>query len=141
MLTPSMEDYLEKIFFLIEKKGYARPIDIASSLQITPSSVTRMIQKLDEMGFIIYEKYRGIIFTDKGKKIARTMAKKHKMLEEFFRTIGVQEENIYQEVEGIEHHISQQTAFCISSLLHFFQENPSIMNAYLRYSKSHLEQK
>jgi Mn-dependent DtxR family transcriptional regulator len=46
--TPSMEDYLEKIYMAIEHKGYARSVDIASSLGVLPSSVTKMMQKLDE---------------------------------------------------------------------------------------------
>jgi Mn-dependent DtxR family transcriptional regulator len=133
--TPSMEDYLEKIYLLIEEKGYARVVDIASSLNVLPSSATKMIQKLDETGFGIYEKYRGIILTSKGKKLAKALAEKHEMLEAFLRTIGVHEENIYQEVEGIEHHISKQTAFCISSLASFFEDNPAIRESYIKYRK------
>lgn len=133
--TPSMEDYLEKIYLLIEEKGYARVVDIASSLNVLPSSATKMIQKIDEMGFGIYEKYRGIVLTPKGKKLAQTLAEKHEMLEEFLRTIGVHEHNIYEEVEGIEHHISKQTAFCISSLIRFFEDHPSVKQSYLHYRK------
>jgi Mn-dependent DtxR family transcriptional regulator len=135
MPTPSMEDYLEKIYLLIEDKGYARVVDIASSLNVLPSSATKMIQKLDETGFGIYEKYRGIVLTSKGSQLAKTLAEKHDMLEVFLRTIGVHEENIYEEVEGIEHHISKQTAFCISSILSFFEDNPSVKQSYLQYRK------
>ncbi len=71
-----MEDYLEKIHLLIVKKGYARPIDIASELNLAPSSVTRMLQKLDEYGYVVYEKYRGIVLTATGKHIALAKAKK-----------------------------------------------------------------
>jgi Mn-dependent DtxR family transcriptional regulator len=133
--TPSMEDYLEKIYLLIEAKGYARVVDIASSLDVLPSSATKMIQKLDETGFGIYEKYRGIILTAKGKKLAKALAEKHDMLEDFLRIIGVHEENIYTEVEGIEHHISKQTAFCISSLISFLEDNPSVKESYAQYRK------
>lgn len=65
--TPSMEDYLEKIYNTIEQKGYARSVDIASSLDVLLSSVTKMMQKLDEENLGIYEKYRGFTLTDKGK--------------------------------------------------------------------------
>jgi Mn-dependent DtxR family transcriptional regulator len=135
MTTHTMEDYLEKIYLLIEEKGYARVVEIASLLNVLPSSVTKMIQKLDETDLVKYEKYRGIILTSKGKKVAKTLAKKHEMLEDFLRTIGVYEDNIYQEVEGIEHHISEQTAFCISSLVSFFKDNPSVKESYVKYRK------
>jgi Mn-dependent DtxR family transcriptional regulator len=138
--TPSMEDYLERIYLLIEDKGYARVVDIASSLNVLPSSATKMIQKLDETGFGIYERYRGIILTAKGKKLAKSLAEKHDMLEVFLRTIGVPEENIYKEVEGIEHHISKQTAFCISSLVNFLEDEPAVKEAFLQYRKQ-LEEK
>jgi Mn-dependent DtxR family transcriptional regulator len=133
--TPSMEDYLEKIYLLIEEKGYARVVDIASSLNVLPSSATKMIQKLDEAGFGIYERYRGIILTAKGKKLAKALAEKHEMLEDFLRIIGVHEENIYTEVEGIEHHVSKQTAFCISSPASFFEDHPDVKEAYIQYRK------
>jgi Mn-dependent DtxR family transcriptional regulator len=138
--TPSMEDYLEKIYLLIEDKGYARVVDIASSLNVLPSSATKMIQKLDETGFGVYERYRGIILTAKGKKLAKSLAEKHEMLEDFLRTIGVPEENIYKEVEGIEHHISKQTAFCISSLVNFLEDEPAVRAAFLQYRKQLEEQ-
>ncbi|GAX91661.1 transcriptional regulator MntR [Effusibacillus lacus] len=133
MPTPAMEDYLEKIYGLIEEKGYARVMDIASSLNVNPPAVTKMIQKLDERGFCKYEKYRGIILTLKGKKIAKSMAEKHQILEDFLRVIGVHEENIYEEAEGIEHHISKHTAFCISGLVRFFEDNPFVKESYLTY--------
>lgn len=48
MPTPSMEDYIEQIYLLIDEKGYARVSDIAEALSVHPSSVTKMVQKLDK---------------------------------------------------------------------------------------------
>jgi Mn-dependent DtxR family transcriptional regulator len=62
--TPSMEDYLERIYKLIDEKGYARVSDIAEGLEVHPSSVTKMIQKLDKDQYLIYEKYRGLVLTN-----------------------------------------------------------------------------
>lgn len=55
ILTESMEDYMETIYRLSEEKGYVRAVDISESLNVQASSVTRMIQKLDEAGFVKYE--------------------------------------------------------------------------------------
>jgi Mn-dependent DtxR family transcriptional regulator len=133
--TPSMEDYLEKIYIMIEQKGYARSVDIASSLDVLPSSVTKMMQKLDEAKLGVYEKYRGFTLTEKGKRLAKKLVERHKMLEEFLEIIGVQDENIYEEVEKLEHYISKETALCISNLLDFFEENPSIKESYLNHTQ------
>jgi Mn-dependent DtxR family transcriptional regulator len=133
--TPSMEDYLEKIYITIEQKGYVRSVDIAASLDVLPSSVTKMMQKLDEADLGVYEKYRGFTLTDKGKKLAKRLVERHQMLEDFLQMIGVQENNIYEEVEKLEHYISKETALCISKLLDFFEANPQVKDSYNNYFK------
>ena len=124
MPTPSMEDYLERIYKLIDEKGYARVADIAEGLEVHPSSVTKMIQKLDKDKYLVYEKYRGLILTPKGKKIGKRLVDRHHLLEEFLTTIGVQEDNIYKDVEGIEHHLSWDSITCIETLVEFFKRSP-----------------
>ncbi|WP_246939234.1 transcriptional regulator MntR [Bacillus pinisoli] len=125
MPTPSMEDYIEQIFLLIENKGYARVSDIAEALSVHPSSVTKMVQKLDKDEYLIYEKYRGLILTSKGTKIGKRLVYRHELLEQFLRLIGVKEENIYSDVEGIEHHLSWDSIDRIGDLVQFFEEEES----------------
>lgn len=124
MPTPSMEDYLEKIYSLIEEKGYARVSDIAEALAVHPSSVTKMVQKLDKDKYLVYEKYRGLVLTPKGKKIGKRLVHRHTLLEEFLRLIGVDEEHIYKDVEGIEHHLSWESITCIEYLMAYFDQDP-----------------
>jgi Mn-dependent DtxR family transcriptional regulator len=122
--TPSMEDYLERIYKLIDEKGYARVSDIAEGLEVHPSSVTKMIQKLDKDNYLIYERYRGLVLTSKGKKMGKRLVDRHQLLESFLKMIGVQEENIYKDVEGIEHHLSWDSITCIEVLVEFFRRHP-----------------
>ncbi|GAB7386808.1 transcriptional regulator MntR [Bacillaceae bacterium] len=124
MPTPSMEDYLERIYALIEEKGYARVSDIAEALTVHPSSVTKMVQKLDKDKYLVYEKYRGLVLTAKGKKIGKRLVDRHALLEEFLRIIGVNEDQIYEDVEGIEHHLSWDAITCIEYLVHYFKADP-----------------
>ena len=119
-----MEDYLERIYRLIDEKGYARVSDIAEGLEVHPSSVTKMIQKLDKDNYLIYEKYRGLVLTTKGKKVGKRLVDRHHLLEMFLKTIGVQEENIYRDVEGIEHHLSWDSITCIETLVEYFNQDP-----------------
>lgn len=125
MPTPSMEDYLERIYKLMEEKGYARVSDIAEGLEVHPSSVTKMIQKLDKDQYLIYEKYRGLVLTSKGKKMGKRLVDRHQLLESFLTMIGVQEENIYKDVEGIEHHLSWDSITCIETLVELFRRDPA----------------
>ncbi len=116
---------MERIYKLIDEKGYARVSDIAEGLEVHPSSVTKMIQKLDKDDYLIYEKYRGLVLTTKGKKVGKRLVDRHKLLEEFLTIIGVQEQNIYRDVEGIEHHLSWDSITCIESLVEFFRRDES----------------
>ena len=122
MPTPSMEDYIEQIYMLIENKGYARVSDIAESLSVHPSSDTKMVQKLDKDDYLIYEKYRGLVLTPKGCKVGKRLVYRHELLEQFLRVIGVKEEHIYEDVEGIEHHLSWDSIDRIGDLVQFFEE-------------------
>ncbi|MWC29237.1 transcriptional regulator MntR [Paenibacillus sp. MMS18-CY102] len=130
MPTPSMEDYLERIYKLIDEKGYARVSDIAEGLEVHPSSVTKMIQKLDKDNYLIYEKYRGLVLTNKGKKMGKRLVDRHQLLESFLEIIGVQEENIYRDVEGIEHHLSWDSITCIETLVEYFRHDSTRLEEF-----------
>src|SRR5699024_932456 len=121
--TPTMEDYIEQIYSLISTKGYARVTDLAEALLVHPSTVTKMIQKLDKENFVHYEKYRGFILTEKGTKIGKRLVFRHDLLEEFLELIGVDEEQIYDDVEGIEHHLSWNAIDRIADLVEYFKED------------------
>src|SRR5690606_24502183 len=84
----------------------------------------KMIQKLDKDNYLIYEKYRGLILTPKGKKMGKRLMDRHHLLEDFLTVIGVQEENIYSDVEGIEHHLSWDSITCIETLVEYFNRHP-----------------
>src|SRR6201996_6153915 len=97
--SQSAEDYLERIHELIEQKGYARVVDIASSLKVKQASVTSMVQKLAEAGYLQYEKYRGLVMTDKGREVARKIHGRHETLSRFFSLLGLDAETQHQDIE------------------------------------------
>lgn len=135
MPTPSMEDYLERIYLLMVEKGYARVSDIAEHLGVHPSSVTKMVQKLDREDYLIYEKYRGLMLTNKGRKIGKRLVERHAMLESFLRLIGVDEAHVYQDVEGIEHHLSSNTLDCMTQFVEFFEDKPELMAQFRAFQE------
>nr|WP_295971905.1 transcriptional regulator MntR [uncultured Bacillus sp.] len=137
MPTPSMEDYIEQIYILIEEKGYARVSDIAENLSVHPSSVTKMVQKLDKDEYLIYEKYRGLVLTTKGKKIGQRLVYRHELLEQFLGLIGVKEEHIYEDVEGIEHHLSWDSLERIVDLVQYFEEDENRIKDLRRIQQNH----
>lgn len=130
--SQTAEDYLERIHELIEDKGYARVVDIASSLKVKQASVTSMVQKLDELGYLNYEKYRGLILTDKGREIACNIQRRHATLSRFFSLFGLDPEVQRQDIEGIEHHLSPATFEFLADLAQFFEEHPETLKLFLK---------
>ena len=104
-----MEDYLEIVYELIQQKGYATSIEIAECLNVSQPSVTKMMRRLDRIGLINYEKYRGINLTERGTVIARAIHERHGIVSEFLKIIGVDEHIANRDAEEIEHHLHSET--------------------------------
>ena len=128
--SQTAEDYLERIHELIEEKGYARVVDIASSLDVKQASVTNMVQKLDELGYLNYQKYRGLVLTEEGRTIALAIQKRHEMLSRFFSLFGIDAATQQSDIEGIEHHLSSKTMDMLTSLTDFFEQHPDTLKAF-----------
>ncbi len=125
-----MEDYLEVISELVELKGYANTIDISRYLNVSAPSVTKMLQRLDENGYLEYEKYRGINLTAKGNAVADTIRQKHGILLEFFKMLGINHEIANQDAEGIEHHLNPQTIRQLRKFITYLKANPKILESF-----------
>src|SRR6266571_7878305 len=133
--SQTAEDYLERIYELIEQKGYARVVDIASSLKVKQASVTSMVQKLGEAGYLKYEKYRGLILTDKGREVARKIRNRHETLSRFFSLFGLDAETQREDNEGIEHHLRSDTVEILSDLARFFEEHPETLRLFQQFGR------
>ena len=75
-----------------------------------------MVQRLDAEGLLNYEKYRGLVLTTAGETLARNITRRHQLLTDFFKLLGLDEQIIYHDVEGMEHHISPPTLRAIEAL-------------------------
>jgi Mn-dependent DtxR family transcriptional regulator len=125
--SSTVEDYLERILELINTKGYARVVDIAESLQISQASVTNMVQKLDAEGLLNYERYRGMILTTAGQTLALNITRRHQLLTDFLGLLGLEDNVIYRDVEGMEHHISAPTVRAIEALTEQLKRQPALL--------------
>ncbi len=130
-LTSSMEDYLEMIYRLSAKEGYTRVKDVADSLHVQPPSVTKMLQKLHEKGQVRYEKYGLIRLTRQGHQIGAYLLKRHNTLREFLQLIGVSE-HLHEDVEGIEHNVSDHTLQCLLDFIAFLRSKPQLIEEFKR---------
>ena len=135
MLTAAMEDYLEMIYRYVIEEGYMRINVLSEMLNVKPSSATKMVQKLTELGLLDYKKYGIIFLTPKGQKIGKELLNRHNIIERFLNLIGVSED-ILQETELIEHNISVNTLKNIDILNRFLAKNPDIIVKFEKFRTS-----
>jgi Mn-dependent DtxR family transcriptional regulator len=125
--SSAVEDYLERILELIDSKGYARVVDIATSLRISQASVSNMVRRLDADGLLKYEKYRGLVLTSAGETLARNITRRHQLLTDFLSLLRLDEQVIHHDVEGMEHHISPSTLRAIEALTAQLKRRPALL--------------
>jgi Mn-dependent DtxR family transcriptional regulator len=125
-----MEDYLEVISELVELKGYATTLDVSRYMNVSAPSVTKMLQRLDENGYLKYEKYHGINLTAKGNSVADAIRQKHGILLEFFEILGIEHETANQDAEGIEHHLNPKTIKQLRKFIAYLKANQKILEGF-----------
>ena len=102
-------------------------------MNVSPPSVTKMLQKLDEKKYLEYEKYQGINLTDIGKKVADTIRRKHSILLEFFEILDVGKGIANQDTEGLEHHLNDKTIRQLRKFITFLKSNPKIIKQFREF--------
>jgi len=65
----------------VEEESKVRVKSLADFFQVKPPSVTEILQKLDDQGFLNYERYHGVEFTEQGRGIAQKLLRRHRLLE------------------------------------------------------------
>ena len=133
--SSAVEDYLEQIHQPIESKGYARTVENAENLGDAPASVSNMLQKLDQDGFVVREKYRGVTLTDHGREVAKRIVARHELLTRLLRAFELDEDIIYHDVEGMEHHISRPTLQVLTAICEELENDPALLRKLRRRVK------
>ena len=109
MYSQSEEDYLKALYHLEMDYDSVSTNSIAGYLDMKPSSVTDMLKKLSEKKFINYQKYKGTSLTKKGKLIALSIVRKHRLWETFLvDKLGFGWDQVHSIAEELEHIKSEQ---------------------------------
>ncbi|MDK2917771.1 MAG: hypothetical protein PWQ37_504 [Candidatus Petromonas sp.] len=135
MLSPSLEDYLEEIYNLDQKKEKIRIRDIATKLGVSPPSVVKALKKLHDESYIIYQKYKKIKLTEKGKKMGKSLVNRNDILQEFLIIIDSRCDP-EKEAEAMEHYLSPSTVKTFENLSAFLKDNKDILEKFKKYNKS-----
>jgi DtxR family Mn-dependent transcriptional regulator len=98
------ENYLKSIYFLSTKEKPISITELAKNMNVSKPTSNNMVKKLQELGWIKYEKYKPIKLTLKGKNIATSIVRKHRLTEMFLtQVMGFGWEEVHDIAEEIEH--------------------------------------
>lgn len=118
-ISENIEEYLEVLYRNGSNKEQVSTTTLSKELGIAPGSVTQMLKKLENLGYIEYTPYRGATLTDEGMKIAQKITRKHRILEKFLLDIlKVKEENIHDQACEMEHTLSDEAERALCTMLH-----------------------
>lgn len=134
MRKKTIEEYIEVIYVIQKEKKIAHTNDVALILDVSPASVTEMFGKLTEESYINYEKYSGVTLTDKGKKIAIILKKRHETLRHFLELIGVDEKIADDDACKIEHNVHPETVNKLRKFVEYAKKENSC-NRWLDHFK------
>ena len=118
-LTENVEMYLKYIYLLCQAHdGPAKTGEISQHLKVTPSSVTEMLDRLQDDGFLKHQKYKGASLTKKGRDVAIRILRRHCTMEYFLaQALGVPEGKYHDEACEMEHVLSDDTAARLRKLI------------------------
>jgi DtxR family Mn-dependent transcriptional regulator len=104
-MTQSEENYLKAIYHLGKMTtGVISTNAIAEEMQTKPSSVTDMVKRLAEKGYLHYRKYQGASLSDKGTQKALMVIRKHRLWETFLvEKMNFSWDEVHEIAEQLEH--------------------------------------
>jgi DtxR family Mn-dependent transcriptional regulator len=109
MSRRSVEDYLKTVYVLSRNGSGASTTEISRTLKVAPASVTEMLKKLAENGFVNYSPYHGSTLTAKGVQEAQRITRKHRLLERFLSDVlHVRNDQVHTQACEMEHALSDE---------------------------------
>lgn len=125
MTSESIENYLKAIYKLEDGEQWVTTGDLARRLGYSPPSVSRMVKKLSERDWVLHSPYQGVRLTDAGRRHALRIIRNHRILETYFaEVLGMPWERVDDEVERLEHVVSDELIDRMEKALGFPERDP-----------------
>ncbi len=98
------ENYLKALFNIANEKGEVSVNDLSKNLSLKMPTVTSMVKRLAKKKLVHYESYKPLSLTEKGKKEAGLIIRKHRLTEMFLvDKMKIGWEDVHDIAEQIEH--------------------------------------
>ena len=119
-VTSAIEDYAKAIYAL-QTRGDGAAVStnaLAERMHVTPASASAMVKRLDGLGLVTHEPYRGVRLTDQGGRIALEVLRHHRLLETYLAEhLDVPWHRVHAEAEVLEHVLSEELEELIAAKL------------------------
>ena len=124
-LTRSVEDYLKAVYSLTERGEAASTSALATVLEVQPASVTGMVKRLAENGYVEHARYRGVRLTKTGTREALKIIRRHRILETYLHVqLGYSWDDVHAEAERLEHAASEELIDRMAAVLEYPSHDP-----------------
>ena len=124
-LTEPVEDYLKAIYEITQRDDSASTNDVAAALNVAAASVTGMIRRLAQQGYLDHVPYRGVQLTAKGRRAALRTIRRHRILETYLtKVLGYAWDRVHDEAERLEHAASDELIERLAAALGHPTEDP-----------------
>lgn len=125
MESASKEDYLRAIYYLMERDGEVKSVEVAEYLGISKPSVSEMLKSLDNDRLINYKRYAKITFSKKGLNAAKDLTARHRIIESFLKEVlKITPAGIHDEAHRLEHAFSDESIERMRKLLNNPKTDP-----------------
>jgi DtxR family Mn-dependent transcriptional regulator len=117
--SEAIEDYAKAIYTLSsERPGPALNGEVAARLGVAPATATSMLKRLDGLGLVEYQPYRGATLTAAGERVALEVIRHHRLIEAYLsEALGMPRDRVHDEAEVLEHYISEELEELIAAKL------------------------
>ena len=124
-LTEAIQHYLREIYKLGAAGGAVSVTALAKAQGVSPASASAMVKKLDALGLLSHEPYRGIALTPDGERVALEVIRHHRLLELYLaETLGVDVDDVHDEADRLEHALSEELEARIDRALGYPTHDP-----------------
>ncbi len=125
MASATVENYLKALFSLANRNGEINLSDLSAHLGVSKPTVNSMVKTLNQEGWVKYEKYKPLKLTDKGRKAAALVIRKHRLTEMFLvEKMGFGWEEVHEIAEQVEHIKAQAFFDRMDKLMDFPKVDP-----------------
>src|SRR5579871_5840562 len=125
MASPSIEDYIKAIYKAHQEAEEVTTQEVAARVGVSAAAVSKMLKRLAELRLIEHTPYQGVRLTEAGEKMALEIIRHHRLLELYLvQALGYGWDEVHEEAERLEHHISEEFEARIDALLGYPATDP-----------------